>query len=224
MRILIIEDSIRTADYLKKGLTENGFVVDAMHRGNDGLHCALTINYDLIVLDVMLPELDGWSILSELRRKGQQTPVLFLTACDKVQDRVRGLTLGADDYLIKPFAFSELLARIYAILKRGQVTQTGKIKIADLEIDAASRKVMRGETLIDLTPKEFVLLNYLAQSPGQVLSRSTIAEHVWDINFESDRNIVDVAILRLRAKVDDPFAKKLIHTVRGAGYVFEERE
>ena len=223
MRILIVEDTIRTAAYLKKGLTENGFIVDTVHEGDDGLRCALSIDYDLIILDVLLPKINGWSVLAELRKAEKQTPVLFLTACDKVQDRVKGLKLGADDYLIKPFAFAELLARVHAVLKRGPVKQPEKITIADFEIDFATHSVSRAGKSIDLTPKEFTLLVFLAQKAGQVLSRSMLAQHVWDINFESDRNIIDVAILRLRAKIDDRFTKKLIHTVRGAGYVFEER-
>jgi two-component system copper resistance phosphate regulon response regulator CusR len=224
MRILIIEDEIKTASYLKKGLAENGFVVDVAHQGEEGLDLALIYDYDLIILDVMLPQMDGWSIISEIRNNGKQTPVLFLTARDKVQDRVKGLELGADDYLIKPFAFSELLARIRVILRRGPIKLPEKLSIADLEIDLLAHKVNRGGQPIDLTHKEFVLLSFMAQRAGQVLSRTMIAEQVWDINFDSDTNVVDVAIRRLRQKIDDPFVKKLIHTVRGVGYVVEERQ
>lgn len=221
MRILIIEDETKTAAYLKKGLSENDFVVDTTHNAKDGLHAALTFDYDLVILDVMLPDREGWEILSDIRRLGKQTPVLFLTARDRVQDRVKGLELGADDYLVKPFAFSELLARIRVILRRGPAKPPSKLVIADLEIDLLGHKVTRGGRQIDLTQKEFILLSLLVQKAGQVLSRTMIAEQVWDINFDSDTNIVDVAIRRLRTKVDDPFEKKLINTVRGVGYVIE---
>ena len=224
MRILIVEDEIKTAAYLKKGLTESGFIADVAHTGEDGLHLALSIDYDIIILDVMLPQRDGWTVLNDIRRQGKQTPVLFLTARDKVQDRVKGLELGADDYLIKPFAFSELLARIRVIQRRGSAKQPDKLSFADLEIDLLAHKVTRNGMYIELTQKEFVLLSFMMQRIGQVLSRTMIAEHVWDINFDSDTNVVDVAIRRLRSKIDDPFDKKLIHTVRGVGYVFEERE
>jgi len=223
MRILIIEDEAKAAAYLKKGLTENGLAADTVANGEDGLHAALTFDYDLIILDVMLPGRDGWSVLSEIRKRGNQTPVLFLTARDRVQDRVKGLELGADDYLVKPFAFSELLARLRVILRRGQAKQTDLLSIADLEIDLRAHKVSRAGKQLDLTQKEFMLLSLLVQRAGQVLSRTMIAEQVWDINFDSDTNVVDVAIRRLRTKVDDPFEKKLIHTVRGVGYVVEER-
>lgn len=222
MRILIVEDEEKTASYLRKGLTENGFVVDTADDGEDGLHIAATGEYDAIILDAMLPERDGWSMISELRRSGKQTPVLFLTACDSVEDRVRGLELGADDYLVKPFAFSELLARLRAILRRGPARQPEVLRIADLEIDLLRHKARRGENLLELTPKEFLLLSLLARREGEVLSRTLIAEQVWDMNFDSDTNVVDVAIRRLRKKVDDPFAKKLVHTVRGVGYVLRE--
>jgi len=222
MRILIIEDEAKTSAYLNKGLTENGFLADVAATGEEGLHAALGFDYDLIILDVMLPLRNGWSVLDEIRRQGKQTPVLFLTARDRVQDRVKGLELGADDYLVKPFAFSELLARIRVILRRSPVRQPEKLSIADLEIDLLAHKVTRGGRTIDLTQKEFVLLSFLVQRTGQVLSRTMIAEQVWDINFDSDTNVVDVAIRRLRTKVDDPFKEKLIRTVRGVGYVVEE--
>jgi two-component system copper resistance phosphate regulon response regulator CusR len=223
LRALIIEDEIKTAQYLKKGLSEHGFVVDVSHRGEDGLHLALTGDYSFIILDVMLPDQDGWSIIAELRKMGMQTPVLFLTARDTLQDRVKGLELGGDDYLVKPFAFSELLARIRTVLRRGPDRQPENIRIADLEIDFHRHKAMRGKKRLDLSPKEFLIIWLLARHAGEVLTRTYISEQVWDINFDSDTNIVDVAILRLRKKVDDPFSVKLIHTIRGVGYVLEDR-
>ncbi|MBI1987430.1 MAG: heavy metal response regulator transcription factor [Nitrospinae bacterium] len=223
MHILIVEDEKKTADYLRKGLSENGFVVDVAVQGEDGLHLALVGNYDLVILDVMLPERDGWSVLVEIRRRGKPTPVLFLTARDSIPDRVKGLELGADDYLVKPFAFSELLARVRSILRRGPARQPEILCIADLEIDLMRHKATRGGQYLDLTPKEFALLSLLARRTGEVLSRTLIAEQVWDMNFDSDSNVVDVAVRRLRGKVDDPFPKKLVHTVRGVGYVLEER-
>ena len=223
MRILVVEDDQSTGDYLRKGLTESGFVVDLARNGTDGLHTATEAEYDLIVLDVMLPGLDGWSVLKRLR-ESNQVPVLFLTARDEVQDRVKGLELGADDYLVKPFAFAELLARIRTLLRRGPTREPESLHIADLSIDVLRRRITRGSQRIDLTPKEFALLYLLARRKGEILSRSFIASQVWDMNFDSDTNVVDVAVRRLRAKVDDPFEQKLIHTVRGMGYVLEERE
>lgn len=223
MRILVVEDETKTAAYLCKGLTENGFVVDVAHNGGDGEHLAQTQDYDLILLDVMLPGSDGWTILKSLRRT-KQTPVLFLTAKGTVDDRVKGLELGADDYLVKPFAFSELLARVRSILRRGTARQSDVLRVADLEVDLPRHKVTRGSERIDLTAKEFNLLLLLMRRAGEVLSRTLIAEQVWDMNFDSDTNVVDVAIRRLRAKVDDPFERKLIHNVRGVGYVLEERQ
>ena len=223
MRILIVEDEPKTASYLSKGLGEHGFVVDVAHRGDDGLHLARTGAFDLIVLDVMLPGMTGWSILTELRKAERTTPVLFLTAKDAVEDRVKGLELGADDYLVKPFAFSELLARIRSILRRGPNRQAELLSIADLEIDVNRQRVTRQGCRLDLTPKEFALLSLFVRRSGEVLSRTMIAEQVWDMNFDSDTNVVDVHVRRLRAKVDDPFSLKLIHTVRGRGYVVEER-
>lgn len=223
MRALIIEDEIKTAQYLKKGLSENGFIVDVSHSGVDGLHFALTGDYAFIILDVMLPDQDGWSVIAELRKMGKQTPVLFLTARDALQDRVKGLELGGDDYLVKPFAFSELLARIRTVLRRGPDRQPENIRIADLEIDFHRHKATRGKKRLDLSPKEFLIIWLLARHTGEVLTRTYISEQVWDINFDSDTNIVDVAILRLRKKVDDPFSVKLIHTIRGVGYVLEDR-
>jgi two-component system copper resistance phosphate regulon response regulator CusR len=223
MKLLIVEDTKKTAAYLRKGLMENGFVVDVSEQGEDGLHLARTGDYDLIILDVMLPVRDGWSVIAELRRAGKQTPVLFLTARDTVQDRVKGLELGGDDYLVKPFAFSELLARMRSVLRRGPTRQPEKLCIADLELDLLHHKAIRGGAHLDLTPKEFLLLSLLTRRSGEVLSRTLIAEQVWDMNFDSDTNVVDVHMRRLRAKVDDPFERKLIHTVRGVGYVLEER-
>ena len=223
MKILIVEDEKKTAAYLTKGLSENGFVVDVVTQGEDGLHRGLTGDYDLIILDVMLPQRDGWSIMVELRRAGKEAPVLFLTARDSVHDRVKGLELGADDYLIKPFAFSELLARVRTLLRRRAASQPDIVRVADLEIDLLRHKASRGGKRLELTPKQFNLLEILARRHGEVLSRTLIAEQVWDMNFDSDTNVVDVHIRHLRSKVDDPFERKLIHTVRGVGYVLEER-
>lgn len=207
MRILIIEDEAKTAAFLSKGLSESGYVVDTEENGDEGLLLALSKDYDLLILDVMLPDRDGWSILSTLRQAGIQTPVLFLTARDAVQDRVKGLELGADDYLIKPFAFSELLARVRLLLRRAPVRPVETLQIADLEIEFARQKATRNGRRLDLTSKEFALLSLLMRRVGEVLSRTLIAEQVWDINFDSDTNVIDVAIRRLRSKVDDPFEK-----------------
>ncbi|GAB1720504.1 MAG: DNA-binding response regulator [Nitrosospira sp.] len=223
MHILIIEDEEKTASFVRKGLTESGYVVDTSGNGDEGLLLALDIDYDLIILDVMLPGRDGWSILETLRRAGRKMPVLFLTARDMVPDRVKGLELGADDYLIKPFAFSELLARVRLLLRRTPQRHNETLQVADLEIEFVRQRASRGGSRLDLTSKEFALLSLLARREGEVLSRTLIAEQIWDINFDSDTNVIDVAIRRLRSKVDDPFKKKLIHTVRGVGYVFEDR-
>jgi two-component system, OmpR family, copper resistance phosphate regulon response regulator CusR len=223
MKILVVEDEEKTRAYLRSGLIESGFVVDATRRGDEGLFLAQTENYDLLILDVMLPGKDGWQILSEIRRTGNQVPVLFLTARDTVDDRVKGLAMGADDYLIKPFAFSELLERVRSILRRGPTRQPDVLRIADLEIDLIRRKVMRSGKQIELSPKEFALLAFLARRTGEVLPRTVITEKVWDMNFDSETNVVEVAIRRLRSKLDDSFETKLIHTIRGVGYVLEPR-
>lgn len=223
MRILIVDDEPKTGDYLRKGLAESGFVTDVARTGRDGLSMAIEKDYDVVVLDVMLPEMDGWAVLKQLRTH-KKTPVLFLTARDEVADRVKGLELGADDYLVKPFAFAELLARIRTLLRRSPAREVDIVKVADLEIDVLKRRVARSGERLDLTAKEFGLLHLLACRQGEVLSRTLIASQVWDMNFDSDTNVVDVAIRRLRAKVDDPFPNKLVHTVRGVGYVIEERD
>ena len=224
MRILIIEDEKKTSAFLSKGLKENGFTVDIAENGVDGLNSLQEVVYDLAILDVMMPQMDGWSVLSALRSKDIQTRILLLTAKDSVEDKVKGLKLGADDYLVKPFAFSELLARIQTLLRRGAATDIQKIKCADMEIDVIKHRVTRNNIRIDLSPKEFQLLLIMARHPGEVFSRTVIAERVWDINFNSDTNVVDVAIKRLRNKVDSPFESKLIHTIRGVGYTFEQRD
>lgn len=223
MRVLIIEDDVKTANYLRKGLSEHDFVVDVAATGDDGMQLALTTTYDVIVLDVMLPGKDGWSVIRALRSEDNATPIIFVTARDAVEDRVKGLELGGDDYLVKPFAFSELLARIRALVRRGTTPQVAATRIADLDIDVLRHRATRAGQRLDLSPKEFALLTVLARRSGEVMSRTLLAEQVWDINFDSDTNVVDVAIRRLRRKVDDPFDKKLIHTVRGVGYVLEER-
>jgi two-component system copper resistance phosphate regulon response regulator CusR len=222
MRILIIEDERKTADYLHKGLSESGYVVDVATNGDDGLHLSLSEFYDLIVLDVMMPGRDGWSVLASLRRAGRSTPVLFLTARDTVEDRVKGLEAGADDYLVKPFAFSEFLARVRSILRRGPNRKPETLSVADLELDLLRHKASRAGQRLDLTPKEFALLSLLARRKGEVLSRTLISELVWEMHFDSDTNVVDVAVRRLRAKADEPFPLKLIRTVRGVGYVLDD--
>lgn len=225
MRILVVEDEPKTGDYLKQGLTEAGFMVDLARDGLDGLHLALTEAYELAVLDVMLPGIEGWQVLQGIRKAGKDMPVLFLTARDSVDDRVKGLELGADDYLVKPFAFSELLARVRTLLRRGSKTKEADVlRAADLELDLMRRRVTRAGKKIDLTSKEFSLLELLLRRQGEVLPRSLIASQVWDMNFDSDTNVIEVAIRRLRAKVDDSFELKLIHTVRGMGYVLETTE
>lgn len=222
MKLLVVEDEAKTADYLRQGLSEAGFVVDLARNGLDGHHLAMTGDHDLIVLDVMLPDVDGWRILRALREAGRDVPVLFLTARDSVDDRVKGLELGADDYLVKPFAFTELLARVRTLLRRGRSpSQADKLQVADLVLDLPRRRASRGGTRIALSNKEFALLELLVRRQGEVLPRSLIASQVWDMNFDSDTNVIDVAIRRLRAKVDDAFSPKLIRTVRGMGYTLD---
>lgn len=223
MKILVVEDEPKTATSLRRRLGEYGYVVDLATDGADGLHLATTAAYDLVILDVQLPHWDGWSILTRMRKEGRQTPVLFLTARDTIADRVKGLELGADDYLVKPFAFSELLARVRTVLRRGQARQEETLRVGDLEVDILRHKVTRAGQRIELSAKEFGVLALLARRPGEILSRIVIAEQVWDMNFDSDTNVVDVAIRRLRVKVDEPFTTRLIHSVRGAGYVLDEQ-
>ena len=223
MRTLIVEDDRDTADYLQRGLGENGYVSDVARDGVDGLHLALTGEYDLVVLDVMLPGIDGWQLIRELRRQ-KATPVIFLSARDEVADRVKGLELGADDYLIKPFAFSELLARVRTLLRRAPEREPDVLQIDGLELDVHAHRVSREGAPLHLTNKEFALLHLLLRRRGEVLSRTVIAEQVWDMNFDSNTNVIDAVIRRLRSKVDDPYPRKLIHTLRGVGYVLEHRD
>ncbi len=224
MKLLVVEDEAKAASYLRKGLSEQGYVVDIAATGEDALHQVQHGRYDLLILDIMLPGCDGWSVLAEIRRSGNQTPVLVLSARDAVPDRVKGLDLGADDYLVKPFAFAELVARIRTVLRRGPQRSPEILRIADLEIDLLRQRAVRAGRRLDLTPKEFSLLSLLARRAGQVVARTEISEQVWDMNFESDTNVVDVHVRRLRAKLDDPFALKLIRTVRGVGYALESEE
>ncbi|WP_340680632.1 heavy metal response regulator transcription factor [Paraglaciecola sp.] len=219
MRLLIVEDEKKIGDYLKKGLEESGFVVQLERNGLDGYHAAISERFDLIILDVMLPDINGWQILQKLRSAELSVPVLFLTAKDSLEDKVKGLELGADDYLIKPFAFAELLARVRSLLRRGmRKVIPDVLEVADLSLDIPKRRATRNNIRIELTNKEFSLLELLVRSQGEVLPRSLIASQVWDMNFDSETNVIDVAVRRLRAKIDDPFPSKLIHTVRGMGY------
>lgn len=222
MRLLIVEDEVKTGDYLKQGLSEAGFMVSLVRNGLDGHHLAMTETFDLILLDVMLPDISGWRIVKALRDANNSTPILFLSARDSVEDRVKGLELGADDYLIKPFAFSEVLARVRTLLRRGDTSvDMGQLEVADLQLDNRKRKVIRAGRRIALSNQEFNLLELLMRRVGEVLPRSLIASEVWDMNFDSDTNVIDVAIRRLRMKIDDNFPNKLIHTVRGMGYKLE---
>jgi len=227
MKLLVFEDEVKLAEYLRKGLSEEGYTVDVAHTGIDGLHMATEVDYDLLVLDGMLPGIDGLAVLAALRQS-KQTPVLMLTARGQVEDRVRGLKSGADDYLVKPFAFSELVARIQVLLRRaGSAKGNGEptlLKMADLELDLIRRKATRAGQRLDLTAKEFNLLSLLLRRQTEVLSRTELAEQVWDMNFDSETNVVEVAVRRLRSKLDQPFERPLLHTVRGMGYVLEARE
>lgn len=223
MKLLIVEDEVKTGEYLQQGLMEAGFAVDYANNGLDGHHLAITGNYDLIILDVMLPDIDGWKILQALRSAGNNVPALFLTARDGVADRVKGLELGADDYVVKPFAFSELLARVRTLLRRGIPSPlVDRLQVSDLVLDLARRAATRAAKRLTLTNKEFLLLEFLVRHKGEVLPRSLIASQIWDINFNSDTNVIDVAIRRLRAKMDDDYEPKLISTIRGVGYVLED--
>ncbi len=225
MKILVVEDERKMGDYLKQGLTETGYVVELARDGNDGLHLSMSEEYDLAILDIMLPGTDGLQILRSIRKAGKDMPVLFLTARDHVDDRVAGLEMGADDYLVKPFAFSELLARVRMLLRRGTKSRKANLlHAADLELDLMRRRVTRSGTQINLTAKEFSLLELLLRRQGEVLPRSLIASQVWDINFDNDSNVIDVAIRRLRVKMDDGFQVKLIHSVRGMGYLLDSNE
>ncbi|MCW8902693.1 heavy metal response regulator transcription factor [Sedimenticola sp.] len=223
MKILIVEDEAKTAAYLRKGLTENKYQVEWANNGTDGTRMATTGVFDLVILDVLLPQCSGWSVLSKMRSNNQKTPVLFLSACDSVTDRVKGLELGADDYLVKPFAFSELLARIRTLLRRTPAPQEKFLQFSDLILDLIHMVAKRGDIQINLAPKEFKLLSLLTQHSEEILTRKQIAKQVWNIDFDTNTNMVDVAIRRLRSKADDPFDHKLIHAVRGVGYVLEER-
>lgn len=223
MRILLIEDEAKAAGFIVRGLREQGFAVDAANTGTAGLELALANPYDLVILDILLPGLDGWSILAALRTAGHEVPVLMLTARDAVEDRVRGLEMGADDYLVKPFAFSELLARVRTLLRRRGGSAPRVLRVADLSVDAHAHRAMRAGRALDLTAKEFALLLLFMRHAGEVLSRTLIAEKVWDMNFDGDTNVIDVAVRRLRRKIDEPFRTALIHSVRGRGYVLEQR-
>src|SRR6516164_9407982 len=223
VRILVIEDEKKTAAFLSKGLREAGFSVDVAPDGETGLEKARATKFDLLIVDIMLPHKDGWDVVRELRRHQVRRPILFLTARDSVRDRVKGLELGADDYLVKPFAFSELLARVRSVLRRAPQQQPEHLNIDDLDLDMRHHKATRSGVPLNLTPKEFLLLAHLVRSAAAVVSRDEIAEHVWDVGFTTDTNVVDVVVRRLRAKVDDPFKTKLIHTIRGVGYVLKAR-
>ena len=221
MRILLIEDEKKTAAFIAKGLEEAGYSVESARDGETGLQLALESHFDLLLVDVMLPKKDGWAVVEELRGRGVHTPILFLTARDSVPDRVKGLELGADDYLVKPFVFSELIARVRSLMRRSPMAQGGQLRVEDLELDTRRHRAVRAGHPLHLTSKEFLLLAQLVRSAGEVVSRKEIESHVWGIDFQTGTNVLDVMVRRLRSKVDDPYPKKLIHTVRGAGYVLK---
>lgn len=222
-RVLVIEDEPKSAGYLHQGLTESGFLPTVVGDGDDGLAHAQSGTYAVVILDVGIPKRDGWAVMAELRRAGSHPPVLFLTACDAIDDRVRGLELGADDYLVKPFAFSELLARLRSLVRRGQGRSHELLTIADLTVDVSRQRVMRAGIRLELTTTEFLLLSFLLRHTGEPITRRMLAEQVWDMRYDSETNVVEVGIRRLRAKVDDPFPVKVIHTVRGIGYVCTDK-
>ncbi len=225
MHILVVEDERKIATYVKRGLEEQGYAVDVAYTGREALNWVETIEFDLIVLDILLPEIDGLTVCRKLRECGYRTPVLMLTARDSVEDRVNGLDAGADDYLVKPFALKELLARLRALSRRvGETPKTTMLQVADLSLDTATHRVWRGDRDIQLTAKEFAILDYLMRHPDHILSRSTIADHVWSYDMANQSNIVDVYIRNLRRKIDDPCEVKLIHTVRGVGYRLSDHE
>ncbi len=223
MRILLVEDDTGASRFIRKGLQEKGYAIDVAFDGEEGLHCATAQAYDLIILDIMLPEMSGFEVLKGIRKKGILTPVIFLTARDEKEDVIHGLELGADDYLIKPFSFSELLARIKAVLRRGQKDlELSKLTVDDLTLNLMNRTATRGDKVIELSGKEFMLLEYLMQNAGQILTRTMILDQVWGYDFDPSTNIIDVHINRLRNKIDRDFPHKLIHTIKGVGYVLTD--
>ncbi len=222
MRILVVEDEKKVGNFIRKGLEEESYAVDLALDGQSGFDLAGTTTYDLLILDLMLPKKDGFQVLKELRAKKIETPVLILTARDQIDDKVKGLDLGADDYLAKPFAFTELLARVRALLRRSNTSRAAMLRVGDLQLDPVTREVKRSERKIDLTAKEYALLEFFMRNKEKVLTRTIISEHVWDINFDSMTNIVDVYVNHLRNKIEEPEKKRLLHTIRGVGYVMRE--